>query len=351
MIIPPLSDDQLAGQRLMIGFNGTELNDGLRYAVDTLKVGGIILFSRNIDSPLQVQELCGSVQAYASRCGQPPLFIGIDQEGGMVARLKPPFTQFAGNPSLKNTEEAIAFARITATELTRIGVNMNMAPVLDVTPEQGPSVMQARVFGSDPQWVAHMGAAVISHLQANGIMAVGKHFPGIGRTVLDSHEDLPDLDTDGPSLQQRDLIPFEAAVQAGVCGIMLSHIRYTAIDPLWPASISETITAEWLRRRLGFKGLVLTDDLDMGAIAKHYGIIDIVPPCLRAGVDILLICHEGPAIGAAFNEIVRSIRQSATMMDKCKESVNRILEAKQRWIGNDSEAGQMAGSSVLGFRF
>jgi beta-N-acetylhexosaminidase len=332
MMIPELTQDQWVGQRLMVGFNGTEFNDGLRYAIDTFKVGGIILFSRNIVSPPQIEALCGSAQAYAARCGQPPLFIGIDQEGGVVARLKPPFTQFAGNPAIKTIEEAIAFARITARELAGIGVNMNMAPVLDVTPEQGPSIMQKRVFGSDPQWVAQMGAAVITHLQANGIMAVGKHFPGIGRTVLDSHDDLPDLDADPASLARRDLVPFQAAVRAGVCGIMLSHIRYTAIDPVWPASISETISAEWLRRRMGFNGLILTDDLDMGAIAKHYGIDDIVPRCLQAGVDILLICHEGPAIAAAYHRIAGCMRQAEVVRSKCAESVQRILDVKAQWL-------------------
>jgi beta-N-acetylhexosaminidase len=332
MTIPELSEDQWAGQRLMIGFNGTQLNDSLRFAVDTLKVGGIILFSRNIDSPQQVEDMCGSVQAYAARCGQLPLFIGIDQEGGVVARLKPPFTQFDGNPSMRDTRDAVAFARITARELTRIGVNMNMAPVLDVAPEQGPSVMQSRVFGNDPHRVARMGAAVITQLQANGIMAVGKHFPGIGRTVLDSHHDLPDLDVDAESLAQRDLIPFEAAVSAGVCGIMLSHIRYTAIDPLCPASISETITEQWLRRRMGYNGLVLTDDLDMGAIAKHYGIADIVPRCLRAGVDILLICHEGPAIGEALTAVQSCLRDSDALRNKCIQSLERIREAKKRYL-------------------
>lgn len=323
-----LSEEQSAGQRLMVGFDGTHFNDELRHAIDGLKVGGLILFSRNIVAPDQIQELCEQTQTYARESGQPPLFISIDQEGGAVARLKPPFTQFAGNPAMGSLDDAVTFARITARELGQIGVNMNMAPVLDVPPPQGPSVMSYRAFGRNPRWVAKMGAVVIEHLQANGIMAVGKHFPGIGRTVLDSHEDLPDLDIDGTTLTSSDLIPFQAAMAASVSGIMLSHIRYTGIDPIWPASLSVSIANDLLRRQMGYEGLVLTDDLDMGAIAKHYPLTDIVAQCLAAAVDILLICHSGPNIETAFNEIVRQIREDPTLQRNSQQSVARILAAK-----------------------
>ncbi len=317
----------------MIGFDGTELNDELRYAIDTLKVGGLILFSRNITTPDQIEKLCRDAQSYAGQCGQPPLFISIDQEGGMVARLKPPFTQFSGNPVMQSKEDAIAFAQTTAVELNQIGVNMNMAPVLDVSPAKGPSVMSRRVFGSDPDWVGMMGTTVIEHMQAGGIMAVGKHFPGIGRTVLDSHEDLPDLDTDLPTLTHSDLLPFGAAIDADVSGIMLSHIRYTHMDPKWPASLSPAITRDLLRSQLGFDGLVLTDDLDMGAIAKHYELADIVSQCLAATVDILLICHAGPKIQAAFHKILETVTSTQTMTQGHAESLRRIAAAKNRYLG------------------
>lgn len=327
------SNPHTAGQRLMIGFTGKDFNDELRFAVDQLKIGGIILFARNIGSPEQIQQLCSQAQSYAAQCGQPPLFIAIDQEGGVVARLAPPFTQFAGNPSMRSHDDAIAFARTTAAELNTIGVNMNMAPVLDVAPSSGPSVMHERVFGTDPQWVATMGTVVIEQLQQNGIMAVGKHFPGIGRTVLDSHEDLPDLPIELAQLAQSDLIPFDAAVQCGVSSMMLSHIRYTKIDPHWPASLSVVLTEQILRDKLSFSGLVLTDDLDMGAIAKHYPIEQIVSQCLDATVDILLICHTGPNIKAAFDSVQESIRTSATSAQKHVQSIQRILAAKAQFLG------------------
>lgn len=299
-----LTKGQRAGQRLMVGFDGIALDDTLKFLIDTIKVGGIILFSRNMGSPRQVQDLCGNAQNYARQCGQPPLFIGIDQEGGVVARLKPPFTQFQGNPHMVKEADAAHFAQTTANELNQIGVNMNMAPVLDVLPDKGDSVMKDRAFGNTPEYVASMGKTVIDVFQQNHIMAVAKHFPGIGRTVLDSHLDLPDLETDSDELASRDMMPFQSAIDTGVTGIMLSHIRYQSLDPQWPASLSPLITDEILRQKMGFQSLILTDDLDMGAIAKHYELPQIINQCLAATVDILLICHPGPKIERAFHHIL-----------------------------------------------
>lgn len=327
-----LSEGQLAGQRMMIGFDGTEFNDELRYAIDTLQVGGLILFSRNIVSRAQIRDLCEHAQAYATRSGQPPLFIAIDQEGGVVARLKPPFTQFAGNPAMTCVEDAISFAQITARELTSIGVNMDMAPVLDVAPDPVSSVMCKRVFCGDPQKVALMGVTVIDHLQANGIIAVGKHFPGIGRTVLDSHEELPELDIAPEILIDSDLVPFQAAADADVGGIMLSHIRYPRLDPIWPASLSPAIAHELLRGQLGFEGLVLTDDLDMGAIVKHYDLSAIVHQCLTAAVDLLLICHSSPKIAAAHQAILEKMDATEALWAQSQASVARIMAMKQRFL-------------------
>jgi beta-N-acetylhexosaminidase len=332
MLYQNFSAAQKVGQRLMVGFDGLSLNDTLKHCIGQIKVGGLILFARNIDAPDQIQKLCADCQAYARQCGQPPLFIAIDQEGGVVSRLKPPFTQFAGNPHMKSTDDAVEFSRTTARELKQIGVNMNMAPVLDVLPPDGPSVMQNRAFGNDPVHVSRMGNAVIRHLQMQKIMAVAKHFPGIGRTVLDSHEDLPDLDTDARALTEYDGLPFQAALAAGVAGIMLSHIRYRALDPCWPASLSPAIAEGILRRRMAYQGLVITDDLDMGAIVKHHPLPIIVRQCLEACVDILLICHAGPKIQEAF-DLILDLRGSGTeILRKEEESLRRILHFKALYL-------------------
>lgn len=327
-----LTDAQLAGQRLMVGFDGTGLNEDLKFLIGRIQVGGIILFARNLETPDQIKNLCLAAQDHAERCGQPPLLIAIDQEGGQVTRLKEPFTQFPGNPHMQNEKDAIHFAEVTAAELDRVGINMDMAPVLDVAPEDIDSIMAARAFGGDPDWVSRLGVKVIEHLQRNKIMAVAKHFPGIGRTIMDSHLDLPVLKDDLAAMERFDLIPFKASIQQGVSGIMLSHIFYPKLDDQWPASLSQYIARDLLRRRMGYDGLVITDDLDMGAIAKHYEIHEAIRQILRAEIDLALICHKGPNIEIAFERILQEITDSADMKARAIQSTERIMKLKGKYL-------------------
>jgi beta-N-acetylhexosaminidase len=290
MDIAAFSDEQSAGQRLMVGFDGTQLNPDLKFLIKTLHVGGIILFARNLINPEQIKRLCSSIQEYARSCGQPPLFISIDQEGGKVARLKEPFTQFPGNPKMKGPEDAIHFARVTAAELT------------------------------------------IDHLQANNIMAVSKHFPGIGRIILDPHDEISDLDINADAMQATDLFPFKAAIENNVAGIMLSHIRYPNMDAKWPASLSATIAHDLLRKQMGYYGVIMTDDLDMGAIKKHYDIKTVLRQILSADIDIALICHKGPDIENAFEEILKSFSDSERIKAKGSQSLKRIMKLKRKYL-------------------
>jgi beta-N-acetylhexosaminidase len=325
---------QSAGQRLMAGFDGIELNAELKFLIDTLKVGGIILFSRNLIDPDQIKNLCVSMQAHARSGGQPPLLIAVDQEGGKVARLKEPFTLFPGNPAMKGVEDAVFFAKTTARELSGVGINMNLAPVMDVAPKDINSVMADRAFGHDPGWVSKLGSVVIEHFQAENIMAVAKHFPGIGRTVLDSHFELPDLDIDMDAVQGFDLLPFRTAISHDVAGIMLSHIRYKGIDSDWPASLSKIIADDLLRGQMGYDGVVMTDDLDMGAIQKHYDLKTAVGRILSADIDMVLICHAGPDIENAFKEIRDAQGRSYSMKAKGMKSLERIMRLKAKYLLN-----------------
>ncbi len=330
--VQELTDHQMAGQRLMVGFEGSRFNPDLEFLIKELKVGGIILFAQNIETPAQLRRLCHDIQEFAKSVSQPPLFIAIDQEGGTVARLREPaFREFPAITELKTLSAAETFSREMAAQLSDLGINMNMAPVMDAAPENVDSIMKQRIFGSDPHHVAAMGRVLIDQHQNQRIMAVAKHFPGIGRTTLDSHLDLPEFDAAMENLAAFDLIPFQAAIDADAAGIMLSHIRYTAIDPRWPASLSPAIARDLLRNKMGYTGLVMTDDLDMGAIRNHYPLDTAIHQILESDIDLVLICHKGPDIEAAFHEILRRITDESRFKVKSNAAVSRIMACKKRF--------------------
>ena len=320
----------MSGQRLMLGFDGIEFNDDLKYIINDIKACGIILFKRNIENPEQVTALCKSCQEYAKECGLPPLIIAVDQEGGTVARLREPFTIFKGNPFINTIKDAEKFASITADELKQVGINMNFAPVLDVVPEGVDSIMNKRAFQGSADQVSKLGNTVITGLQTKGIMAVAKHFPGIGRTLKDSHFHLPVLDCDLKTLEQSDITPFKDAIDNSVSGIMLSHISYSKLDNRWQASLSPYIAGDLLRTQMGYKGLVMTDDLDMKAI-KH-DMKTCVLQILRSQIDIALICHKGPDIDIAFNEIIKLTSDDKMLYKACQKSLQRILKYKKQYL-------------------
>ncbi|MGD9107039.1 MAG: glycoside hydrolase family 3 N-terminal domain-containing protein, partial [Desulfobacterales bacterium] len=181
-------------------------------------------------------------------------------------------------------------------------------------------------------WVSELGTVVIDHLQSNNIMAVAKHFPGIGRIILDPHDEISDLDVDADAMQATDLLPFKAAININVAGIMLSHIRYPNMDATWPASLSATIAHDLLRKQMGYGGVIMTDDLDMGAIKKHYNIKSVIQQILSADIDIALICHKGPDIENAFEEILRSLSNSNRIKEKGLQSLKRIMRLKTKYL-------------------
>ena len=330
MNVTDMSPEQIAGQKLMVGFEGPGFSEDVAELIASLHIGGVILFAGNIVSPEQIGWLCEKLQQHAASCGLPPLFIAIDQEGGEVARLKEPFTAFPGNAAMQSEKDAEGFGRVVAYELGSIGVNMNMAPVVDVAFDPDTSIMTRRSFGADPEQVGRMGQTVIRQLQTGGIMAVAKHFPGIGRTVLDSHLERPELPISDAELEA-DLLPFQMAIEEGVAGIMLGHILYPEQDADWPAGMSEKIARKLLRERLGFQGLVLSDDLDMGAIRKHYDIPAVIQRLLTADIDITLICHRSPDMETAHATMAKMISEDEEMRKRAEQSVRRILEAKKKF--------------------
>ncbi|MFO7751615.1 MAG: beta-N-acetylhexosaminidase [Desulfobacteraceae bacterium] len=330
MTLYPSDIKKTAGQKIMAGFDGTHFNSDIEYLIREIHVGGLILFSRNIESPEKLKSLCGKIMECSRKNGLPPVFISTDQEGGPVARLKHPFTVFPGNPAIKTAAQADHYAHTVSRELKSVGINMNLAPVLDVVGDNTDSVMKDRAFEKDSATVARLGTRVITGMQQNGVMAVAKHFPGIGRSSVDSHFSLPVVDADRQSLFAEDLPPFQEAVKADVAGIMPGHILYPGLDPEWQASLSEVIIRDILREKLQYNGLVITDDLDMKAITRD--IETCAERIIRSETDIALICRQGPDIEKMFKALCRLMESNAGYERLCRASASRILSVKKRYL-------------------
>ena len=277
------------GCHLVAGFTGTTLDDQLAELLK-LGVGGLILFSRNYESCEQLADLIRQIRDAAGR----RIFIGVDQEGGRVARLSAPFTDWPDMATLGATgDTALAeqFGVALADELAAVGIDWDFAPVMDVNSNPDNPVIGDRAFGQDPERVIQMGVSVLCAMQKKGVMACAKHFPGHGDTDLDSHKALPKVLARDFVLHSRELTPFTAAVDAGVGSIMTAHVVYPVWDLAHPASLSRVLVEGMLRRAIGFQGLVITDDLEMAAVADRYEPQDLIMLAFHAGTDMLLACH------------------------------------------------------------
>ena len=316
----------------MLGFQGPELTEELRALIKTYHPGGVILFSRNLTDPEQAARLTNALQKLAPKM---PLLVAIDQEGGRVARLPKGFTVFPGQGTLGRAATvslAYSFAEVTARELRAIGVNMNLTPVLDVNTNPQNPVIGDRAFGSDPELVETLGLAVIAGLQDNGVLACGKHFPGHGDTGVDSHKELPTVSHGLDRLHEIELRPFVHCFQNGLAAVMTAHVRYPALDPEHPATLSPAILSDLLRTKLQFKGLVLTDDLEMHAILDHHSIEEAAVRALSASADILLICKDPERQTAAMDAVHRAAKDSDIPAMRFEHALLRVLEAKERYL-------------------
>jgi len=314
------------GQTLMVGLPGPRLDAVGRELVRDLKVGGVILFARNIDSPGQVWQLTRDLQQEALAAAGRPLLIAVDQEGGRVQRLKAPFTIIppARDLGTRHTpEEVEALARRVARELALVGLNVNLAPVLDVA--RMPACPQwDRAYGQDPEPVARFGVAAIRGYLAGGIIPVAKHFPGLGDTLADSHEVLP-LAQSADAERRADLLPFRQAVVAGVPMVMTAHLLVPAWDAARPASLSPAALQSWLRRRLGFKGVIITDDLEMGGISTRLPAPQGGAEALAAGSDLLLICNNYQAAW----ETARLLAADPALAQRGREAAARLRSLRE----------------------
>ncbi len=327
----------MIGPLFMAGIPGYELDESTESMIREWRLGGVILFSRNILNPEQLKELCLSIQEKSLQYHGVPVFISIDQEGGRVSRLKELFTPFKGSEYIgkaKDPEkEALEFAQITAKELKEMGINMNLAPVLDVMREEVNECLAGRMFGDDPELVSRLGAIVISEFQRQGIISVSKHFPGLGAVGKDPHKELPVIDIPPNELYSIDIYPYRSAIESGVSGIMTSHAIYPSIDRDNPATTSRKIIQEILREELGFQGIVITDDLEMGAIREKFGsTAESSYHALKAGADILLISENHDEAREGMELIRERILKGIIAMERIYISNKRIMDLKKRFL-------------------
>lgn len=338
------------GQMVMTGIEGFEPGIDARTLIGEHKVGGVILFSRNIQSATQTAGLINRLQAMAVDQGGVPLLVAVDQEGGTVMRV-PDATLVPGNMALGAARDAGLAYRVglrIGEELRAMGFNVNFAPVLDVNNNPQNPVIGVRSFGEEPELVTELGLAMIRGLQDAGVLATAKHFPGHGDTAVDSHIDLPAVPHDRARLDQVELAPFRAAIENGVAGIMSAHVTFPAIDPTpgLPATLSKPVLTGLLREELGFEGLIFTDAMEMGAITSRYGIGRAAVMAVLAGADVVLV--GWPSDWRMALEVVTALQEAAESgvipEERIDASVARILAAKKR-LGL-FDAHQVAPASV-----
>ena len=322
-----------AGQIAIAGFAGHSIPADLKALAREFDLGGVIFFARNIESPEQVAELSREAQELAREL---PLWVSVDQEGGRVARLKSPFTVWPPMQTLgRSGDEALAarFARALAVELKAVGISLDYTPVLDVLTNPRNPVIGDRALAERADDVARLGSVIIRTLQAEGIAACGKHFPGHGDTSVDSHFELPLVEHPPERLDQVELVPFKAAIEAGVASIMTAHILMPALDEQVPATLSPAVVDGLLKKKLGFPGLVLSDDLEMKAISGRYGIPEATVMAIGAGCDAVLMCGEDQDVQArAIEAMIRAVEEEHVPLKRAEDALARHTRVKQRFL-------------------
>ncbi|WP_255171516.1 beta-N-acetylhexosaminidase [Natrononativus amylolyticus] len=330
-----LSLEQKVGQLFHVGFHGTEPTDAVESLIREYHVGGVIYFARNLETPDQTRALSRSLQRTALESGaEIPLFVSVDQEGGTVRRL-PYYAAAPGAMAVGATgepEAAGTVARVTAAQLERVGINYNLAPVLDVNNNPSNPVIGVRSYGERPESVAAFGERYVEALQSAGIVACGKHFPGHGDTATDSHVDLPVVDASEERLEAVEFPPFERAIEAGIDTIMTAHVAFPAItgSESTPATLSRAVLTGVLRERLGFEGLISTDCMEMDAIADTVGTARGAVEAVNAGADVVLVSHRADRQRRAIEAVLEAVETGEIPESRIDASVARHLAAKDR---------------------
>jgi beta-N-acetylhexosaminidase len=352
-----LSWQGFVGQRMAVGFDGTEINEDIRDLIINYKIGNIILFKHNIQSNEQLKKLCEDLQELIQLHTGQEAFISIDQEGGMITRLGEDAANVPGAMAIAATgkvENAFLAGHITGEQLSSLGVNFNLAPTVDVNSNPNNPVIGVRSYGDQPEEVARYAVAMTKGLMAGGVYACAKHFPGHGDTNVDSHMGLPLIDKDIKELEQCELIPFRRVIEAGIPAVMTTHILFPKIEVSnIPATMSHKIITGLLKETLGFQGLVVSDCMEMSAIKKYYGTVEGCLQAIRAGVDLIFISHTAAVAREVSQALTLALENGQLSIEDMKKSVDKILSCKaelkklQKPISFDTVKGRQVSYDLL----
>jgi beta-N-acetylhexosaminidase len=317
----------------MVQFQGPELTDEVRMALARIEPAGVVLFSSNITSREQVAQLCRDLQAEAKSLGLPPLLIAIDQEGGTVSRFSPDFVTVPSPMAQAATGDTKATERcavITGRQLRAVGISMNFAPVLDINTQPDNPVIRTRSFGDDPKLVSVHGLAALKGYEKANVIATAKHFPGHGDTSVDSHYGLPVVPHKRKHLERNELMPFSAVIRAGIPAIMTAHIVFSALDDR-PATLSRPVLNHLLRRDLDFDGVIVTDAMDMGAIADSYGRGPAAVRAKNAGADLIEMVAPLEVQFEVVDALRKAVKADELSRKVLERSANRIADLRKRY--------------------
>ena len=331
--MPDASLIDLVGRMLMIGLAGETMDPAAQDLIMEIRPGGLILFKRNVGGgPFQVRELMTRTQDLAAAEFGRRLLTAIDQEGGTVRRLGPPFSELPSQREMAKLvwDRVHHLGETSGRELAAVGLNMNLAPVLDLAVDPEASFMADRSFGPDPDLASQLATALISGHAQYGVLTCGKHFPGIGDTRLDPHEELPTVSHGAERLKTLELIPFIRAIEHGLAAVMTAHVNFPALDMDWPGTFSRKILTNLLRRDLAFDGLILSDDLEMGAVVKHFAMGPAAVQAVRAGCDLLLVCQKPELIRQARDGLLAAVQSGDLPVSRLEESAARLEAALSR---------------------
>ncbi len=335
------------GQLLMAGLPRPEVDEFARHAVVDLRAGGVVLVAQNAKSPTQVRAFTAELQSLAQARDVPvPLFVSINHEGGAIVHIQGGVTVFPAPMALgaaASPDLAYAAGLHSAEELAAMGINMNLAPVLDVNSEPANPVIGLRSFGADPATVGRLGAEFARGAQAAGVIAVGKHFPGHGAVAVDSHYALPVVDSSGEELWAEGLAPFRQAIGAGIEAIMSAHLAVPALTGRadLPATLSPAVMSDLLRGSLGFRGLIITDDLDMQGVAGQVEAGEAAVRAVEAGADVVLFTRPASQ-DAAFHALLQAVQSGRLPEERIDASLRRILALKEEYALAGGAVGELA---------